>query len=246
MSGKQKAAWRVGTSGWSYEHWKGVFYPEELPRSRWFEYYTENFDTVEINYTFYSMPKEKTLEKWYHTSPEDFCFVLKMNRFVTHRKKLRDVTAESGKFFKLAAILKDKLGPILHQLPPSMKFENSFDLVGKYLGLLPGDMRHAFEFRDDSWVRDETFDILREHGAAWCVVSAPRLKRRLETTAPFAYVRFHGCTTWYSHDYSDDELDEWAREIRKWKRQGIDGFAYFNNDFEARAVRNAIYLRGKL
>ena len=242
----KKAEWRVGTSGWSYEHWQGLFYPEDIPKSRWFEYYTENFDTVEINYTFYSMPKEKTLRKWYDNTPEDFCFILKMNRFVTHRKKLDNVEKESRKFFDLARILDEKLGVILHQLPPSMKFEKSFHIIRKYAGLLPSDIRHAIEFRHDSWLREEVFDVLRENGIAYCIISAPELKHRIETTAPFSYIRFHGTSDWYSHDYSDKELNRWAQEIRKLIRKGICGYVYFNNDFEACAVRNAIYLRSKL
>jgi uncharacterized protein YecE (DUF72 family) len=169
-----------------------------------------------------------------------------MNRFVTHRKKLKDVAKESRRFFDLARILKGKLGPILHQLPPSMKFDNSFDLLQKYLGLLPKDMMHTVEFRHDSWIRDETFNLLREHSAAYCILSAPGLKTHIETTAAFAYVRFHGASGWYSHDYSDKELDHWAGEIGKLRRTGTNGYVYFNNDFEACAVRNGIYLRSKL
>ncbi len=247
MPAKVKGAeWRIGTSGWSYEHWKGIFYPEDLPKSRWFQFYTENFDTVEINYTFYSMPKQNTLEKWYDITPENFCFVLKMNKFITHRKKLKEVAKESKRFFDLARILKAKLGPILHQLPPSMKFDNSFDLVEKYLEILPHDMMHTIEFRHDSWIRDETFDLLKEHGAAYCILSAPELKTHIKKTAPFSYVRFHGASGWYSHDYSDEELSRWAREIGKLRKAGTKGYAYFNNDFEACAVRNAAYLRSKL
>ena len=243
---EKSTEWRIGTSGWSYDHWKGTFYPEDLPRSKWFQYYTEHFDSVEINYTFYSMPKEKTLTKWYDSAPDDFCFALKMNRFITHRKKLNNVEDACKRFFDLARILKEKLGVILHQLPPSMKPDNSFDLVEAYVNILPKDIRHAIEFRHDSWISDRVFNVLSEQDVAYCIVSAPGLRTHIKSTAPFSYIRFHGIDDWYSYDYSDKDINWWAQQISKLRKKGKAGYAYFNNDFEACAIRNASCLISKL
>ncbi len=233
--------WLIGTSGWSYDHWQGVFYPDDLKRKDWLSFYTQTFSTVEVNSTFYHMPLEKTMDSWRDSTPDDFVFTLKMNRLVTHRKKLKDVSPLLKQFFDRARRLEHKLGVVLHQVPPSMK--NDIPLLASFLKLLPKDIKHAVEFRNESWSDDETFALLRSEGVAYCIVSAPELKTHLQATAPFAYVRMHGEGGWYTTCYSDRQLKEWARNIVELAREGCDGFVYFNNDYAGYAVQNAITLR---
>jgi len=236
--------WAIGTSGWSYEHWRGAFYPEEMKSKDWFSFYAQTFSTVEINSTFYHMPKEKTMDAWRDNSPEGFIFALKMNRLVTHHKKLRGINFLLQQFLDKARRLQEKLGVILHQLPPSMG--KDIPLLSSYLKLLPGEMKHAVEFRDESWSDDETFDLLRSEGIAYCIVSSPDLKAHVKATAPFAYIRMHGAGGWYASCYSDMELRSWANDIVKLAKDGCDGYVYFNNDYAGYAVQNALTLRRQL
>lgn len=236
--------WLIGTSGWSYKHWQGIFYPEGLKSRDWFSFYAKSFTTVEVNSTFYHIPQEKTMDGWRDKSPEDFVFTLKMNRMVTHRKKLGGVEALLKLFFDRARRLGEKLGVILHQLPPSMK--KDIPLLASYLQLLPGEMKHAVEFRHESWSDDETFGLLRSKGVAYCVVSSPSLKAHVQATAPFAYIRMHGPSGWYASCYSDVELREWSKHIVRLAKEGCDGYIYFNNDYAGFAVQNALTLRKQL
>jgi uncharacterized protein YecE (DUF72 family) len=237
-------SWLIGTSGWSYNHWRGVFYPEDLRSKDWLRFYSRNFCTVEVNSTFYHMPQGKTLDRWREVSPENFVFTLKMNRLVTHRKKLRDVDALLERFLAEASRLGDKLGVILHQLPPSMK--KDIPLLASFLRLLPKKMKHAVEFRHESWSVGETFDLLSSEGIAYCVVSSPDLKAHVRATAPFAYIRMHGTGGWYASCYTDPELNDWANHIVKLAKERQDGYVYFNNDYAGYAVQNALALRENL
>jgi len=184
------------------------------------------------------------MDGWREKSPDGFIFTLKMNRFVTHRKKLDGVEILLNQFFDRARRLGEKLGVILHQLPPSMK--KDIPLLASYLQLLPGEMKHAVEFRHESWSDDETFHLLRSKGIAYCVVSSPSLKAHVRATAPFAYIRMHGPSGWYASCYSDEELREWSRHIVGLAKEGCDGYVYFNNDYAGFAVQNALTLRGNL
>ncbi len=236
--------WWIGTSGWSYEHWQGVFYPDGLKSKDWLSFYVQAFSTVEVNSTFYHMPKSKTMESWRDQTPDDFVFGLKMNRWITHRKKLQDVSFLLTQFLDTARRLEHKLGVILHQIPPSVK--KNIPLLASYLKLLPKEVKHAVEFRDESWSDDETFELLRSEGVAYCIISAPELKTHIRATAPFAYVRMHGKGGWYASCYSDDELKEWAREIARLASDRCEGYVYFNNDYAGYAVQNALTLREQL
>jgi uncharacterized protein YecE (DUF72 family) len=238
------AKWLIGTSGWSYDHWQGVFYPEDLKSRDWLSFYTRNFSTVEVNSTFYHMPRDKTMDGWRDNTPDGFTFTLKMNGWITHRKKLQGVSFLLKQFFDTARHLEHKLGVILHQLPPSMK--KDIPLLALYLKLLPKEMKHAVEFRHESWPDEETLDLLRSHGVAFCIVSAPDLKTHIRATASLAYVRMHGKGGWYASCYSDGDLKEWAQEIVKLAKAGCDGYVYFNNDYAGYAVRNAMTLRRQL
>ncbi|MDP2897566.1 MAG: DUF72 domain-containing protein [bacterium] len=236
--------WFIGTSGWSYEHWRGIFYPDDLKSKDWLSFYTQHFSTVEVNSTFYHMPNPATLDNWRKNTPDNFVFTLKMNRWVTHRKKLEDVGYPLNQFCGTARRLEHKLGCILHQIPPSMT--KDIPLLASYLTLLPKEVRHAIEFRHESWSDEETFDLLHSEGVAYCIISAPKLEAHIRATAPFAYIRMHGQGGWYASRYSDNDLKEWAGSIVKLARQGCYGYVYFNNDYGGYAVENALTLRKQL
>ena len=227
----------TGTSGWSYNHWKGLFYPEGLARTKWLRFYCEHFPVVEVNSSFYHLPRESTLEKWRDSTPEDFSFVLKAWRVITHYKKLKDIRDEVKVFFERASLLREKLAAVLFQLPPSL--HRDLPLLRSLLRLLPRDVRCAVEFRHESWSVAETFELLEKFGKAYCIINAPRHKTYMEVTAPFAYVRMHGRESWYSYAYTEAELAALAGEIGKMLDENTDVLVFFNNDFEARAVRNA-------
>jgi uncharacterized protein YecE (DUF72 family) len=233
--------WLIGTSGWSYKHWQGIFYPDDLKSRDWFSFYAKSFSTVEVNSTFYHMPRDTTLDNWREKSPDRFVFTLKMNRLITHRKKLDGVDDLLTVFSDKARRLEAKLGVILHQLPPSM--QKNIPLLSSYLDLLPADMKHAVEFRHESWSDDETFDVLAAREIAYCIISSPSLKTHIRATAPFAYIRMHGTGGWYASCYSEEELRDWSRQIVELAKNGCDGYVYFNNDYSGFAVQNAMTLR---
>jgi uncharacterized protein YecE (DUF72 family) len=167
----------LGTSGWYYDHWVSAFYPESFSKRKWLEYYAQDFDTVEVNSTFYHPAKEKTLQGWHERTPDNFVFALKGAGFITHRKKLQDVEEPLKNFYGQCRMLKGKMGPVLFQLPPSMhkdtgRLENFLRLLDKYY-------RYAVEFRHESWFCDEVYDLLRKYRVACCVVSAPGVAVRV-------------------------------------------------------------------
>ena len=226
--------YQLGTSGWSYSEWKGRFYPEGLSQKKWLPFYAEHFSTVEINMTFYRLPKPDTLMGWLDKTPSDFMFTLKANRQITHYKKLKDVKSDLRYFYILADSLQDRLGCILFQLPPSLTLD--LDLLKSFLSILSSSHKNVIEFRHESWFTERIYDLLREHKVTFCVVSSPKLPDTIIETAETSYFRFHGRIGWYKYNYSDDELKEWAEAIRKTEVQ--ECFIYFNNDYHAYAVRN--------
>lgn len=236
--------WRVGTSGWSYNHWRRVFYPEGLPTSRWFEHYARTFDTVEINATFYRMMPDRTFEAWREKAPEGFQYAVKMWQQITHRKRLNEVASEVADFLKRAALLGDRLGPILIQLPPGFRLD--VERLRRFLALLSREFDYAVEFRNQTWFTDEVYDLLREHGVGFCIfhhvtIGCPRV-----ITAPLVYLRFHGETDRYAGKYTTDHLARWADFARECLDKGHHVVAYFNNDYKGYAVENARQLRALL
>lgn len=229
---------RIGTSGYQYEHWRGIFYPWEIPRREWLRYYARHFDTVEINNTFYQLPKAETFDAWREQAPERFCYALKLSRYVTHIRRLKEPRHSLAKFLRRAARLGARLGPILVQLPP--RWGADPERLARFLEAAPRAHRWAIEFRDPDWLRDEVYGILARHGAALCVHDKIPDHPRPELT-DWTYLRFHGDD--YGGCYSDRELAAEARWIRGALARGLDVFAYFNNDAEGYAVRNAIDLR---
>lgn len=230
----------IGCSGFYYNDWAGKFYPEELNKKKWLEFYAENFDTVEINNSFYRMPKETTVQGWYDRTPENFLFTLKGSRYVTHVKRLKDVGESVAYFYHLADILAEKLGCILWQFPPSLKMDK--ERLVSFCKTLSPDYKNVIEFRHPSWFNEEAYDILRQYHTAYCIISAPAgLPEDTVTTADFAYIRFHGKTNWYDYNYSDEQLIHWKNEMENLNTPEV--FVYFNNDYNIRAVENARFLK---
>jgi uncharacterized protein YecE (DUF72 family) len=234
----------VGCSGWHYEHWRGLYYPEDLPKSKWLPFYAGQFTTVELNNSFYRLPSEKAFTSWRESTPDGFVFAVKMSRFITHIKRLRNLDSAVETFLSRAVLLRQKLGPLLYQLPPSMKRND--ELLQDFLSSLPPEYRHVIEFRHESWIDDGVFDMLRRHNVGLCVFDMPGLSCPLVATTDFAYVRFHGREGLYSSRYSDDELRRWAERIVGLGQNVRTTYIYFNNDAAAFAVKNAMTLKNLL
>ena len=234
---------RIGCSGWNYKHWRdGVFYPPRLPPRRWLDYYARHFDTVEVNSTFYRLPRETAVANWVLETPPDFLFTVKMSRYVTHVKRLRDLAPSLGRFYSRIEPLANspKLGPVLWQLPPT--FHRDDARLSEALGQLPPG-RHCFEFRHESWFVPDVMALLREHGVALVIGDRQEVHgfQTHELTADWTFVRFHAGTRGARGNYSDSELREWAERLRSWRTR--EAFIYFNNDWEGFAPRNALRLR---
>ena len=231
----------IGTSGFSYKHWKGKFYPEELPASQQLEYYAEHFNSVEINSTFYHLPKSETFKSWLKRTPENFSFTLKGNRYITRFLALKNTKDAIDNFFEPAAQLKSKLAMVLWQLPPSLRFdpERLENFINDLLqNKTAKKTRHAFEFRHASWFHEEIFFILKKNNCGFVIADSTRYPGDQKVTSDFVYLRFHGKPRLFVSNYSDESLKEWAAKARKWAR-GKDLFAYFNNDARGYAIPNA-------
>ncbi len=230
---------RVGCSGWYYWHWKGTVYPAELPSSRWFEQYRDVFNTVELNAPFYHWPKLETVRKWARAAPSGFEYTVKVNRLITHEKRLKGTKTLVREFSKIADILGDRMGCFLFQLPPSFHYTPARLRV--LVDQLESGQRNVVELRHRSWWNEEVFGTFRQAGLIFCTVSAPRLPDHLIETAETVYLRLHGAKQWYRYDYSEEELKVWARTIRESGASEV--WAYFNNDFQGCAFRNAQSLK---
>jgi uncharacterized protein YecE (DUF72 family) len=232
---------RIGTSGWHYKHWVGTFYPPRTPGSKMLAYYSENFDTVELNNSFYHLPKKSSLESWRDSTPTGFCFAVKGSRFLTHMKKLKDPEQGLNRFLDAIEVLEHKLGPILFQLPPN--WELDLERLANFISFLPSEHRYAFEFRNSSWSVPEIYDLLARHNIAYCIFHLAGIHSPIQVTADFTYVRLHGPGGKYQGSYSDAELGEWARRMRNWQRELKTIYIYFDNDQAGYAAQNALSLR---
>lgn len=234
---------RIGTSGWSYEHWRGLFYPEDLPQKRWFEHYCTFFDTVELNATFYRLFPEKTFAGWQEKAPNGFKYAVKLWRWITHRKHLREVRGEVSIFCRRVAALRDSLGPILVQLPPGLRW--SPELLLDFLKVLPQEFSWIFEIRRKEWLMQDCFDLLSRYGCSLAYSDYPGLDMTYEQVlGPAVYLRFHGSGRLYAGSYPDDQLQIWADRIAAWGKAGKRVWVYFNNDFGGHAIKNALTLKG--
>ncbi len=232
---------RIGTSGWHYDHWIGRFYPEDLPKDRWLQYYTGHFDTVEINNTFYHLPREQTMVNWHDRAPAGFVYAVKASRYITHVKKLNGPEESVQRFFELVELLKDRLGPILYQLPPSL--HKDLQRLDAFLKVLPKRNHAVFEFRHKSWYEQDTFDLLSRRGVALCVHDLGEAAPPRVVTGRLVYVRFHGTSGRYAGNYPDPMLQEWADWMKAQMKSVRAVYAYFNNDISGHAVNNARTLK---
>lgn len=232
---------RVGTSGWHYKHWCGTWYPQGTKASEQFAYYRERFDTVEINNSFYKLPTIETLDNWRKAAPRGFLFAVKASRYITHMRKLMEPEQGFNKFWTHVAVLKDKLGPILFQLPPAWKLNVA--RLEQFLAALPPKQRYAFEFRNPTWYDKEVYALLNAHDCAFCIYELAGHLSPPQVTSSFVYVRLHGPGAKYSGSYTDEQLKSWARKCRAYARRGKDVFAYFDNDEAGYAAFNAQRLR---
>ncbi len=236
----QQRGIRIGTSGWVYKEWAGNFYPKGWPKKDEFTFYARHFPTVEINATFYRLPTPKMVRGWHDRSPDGFIFAVKGSRYLTHLRRLRETGPGLKKYFRRLAPLGDRTGPILWQLPPNFhRQDENVRRLERFLRRLPRKYRHAVEFRHPSWMNEETFTLLRRHHVACVWLSSLRMPADYTLTTDFVFLRFHGLAGGAYHDYTDDELRPWARQLVRAARRGIPAFVYFNNDLNTRAPLNA-------
>ena len=240
----------IGTSGWNYRHWRGNFFPNDLPSKDWLRFYADRFDTVEINYTFYRLPSKESCKAWYQQTPENFRFVVKASRYITHIKRLRNARESWNGFLERVLILKEKLGPILLQFPSTFQAsEENLQRVDEFL-VYAGRARSrrlALEFRDRSCFEKEMLSVLRRHRAALVIPQSARYPEpEITATSDFAYFRFHGPEAMFASSYSEAALADWANKMNGFIRSRRDVYAYFNNDTGGHAPRDAQTLLSKL
>jgi uncharacterized protein YecE (DUF72 family) len=232
----------IGTSGWTYDHWKGCFYPQDLAKSHWFDFYAKRFNAVEINATFYRTFQDQTYLNWKSRAPQGFGYVLKAPKTITHRKLLNDVDADIQAFCRSAALLGDTFEMILLQVAPNLPHD--LGLLKHTLQAFSDPSRVAVEFRNACWFNQETESLLSSVGAVFCNVDSPRQKLTEILTSERAYIRLHGRKSWYSSNYTDEELTAIASLARKLIARGArQVYVFFNNDFGGYAPANALVLR---
>jgi uncharacterized protein YecE (DUF72 family) len=232
---------RIGCSGWQYRHWRALFYPKGLAQKNWFAFYAETFETVELNTSFYRLPKPETFDKWRDQAPPGFRYAVKAPRFITHMKKLKDCSEPVEEFLGRAKRLGETLGPILYQLPPRWGFNRA--RIEEFIALLPADLAHVFEFREKSWLAPEVLSLLDSRGVSFCAHDMIGGATERWAAGPIAYVRFHGGAGKYWGRYSDEALAGWTDWIVGEARGGRDVWCYFNNDIHGHAIEDALTLR---
>lgn len=231
----------IGTSGWSYKHWRGNFYPADLKVKDQFNYFQQHFKTVELNNPFYHLPPKQTFMNWRETVGDDFIYAVKASRYITHMKKLKDPVESLANFLENVAGLDDKLGVILFQLPPGWQL--NLERFGEFLEKLPSHYRYTFEFRNDTWYVPEVYELLKKYNCAFCIYELAGHMSPMEITADFVYIRLHGPGDKYQGSYDESALQYWADRCKDWSAKGRDVFVYFDNDQEGYAAFNAIRLR---
>ena len=242
--GSVSKAVHVGCSGWVYRHWRGLFYPEGLPQKRWFERYADEFDTVEINASFYRLPLESTFEGWREKAPPGFRYAVKANRFITHMKKLVGCDDEIDRFIALTRRLGGTLGPILYQLPPSL--HKDLARLEAFLKRLPGDLEHVVEFRHRSWYDEDVLALLDRYGAGFVTHDLKGLISPRWASGRTAYVRFHGTGGKYRGRYGAEQIADWADWLMEQRADGRSAWAYFNNDIGGDAIADARALKAAI
>jgi len=233
----------IGTSGYNYQHWKNIFYPKNLTPQKWLEFYTQHFNSVELNVTFYRLPQSTAFSSWYKRSPTSFRFVIKGSRFITHIKRLKECQKPLKLFFKRASNLKEKLVCILWQLPPSLKCD--LTRLEKFIKLLKGwpQYMYSFEFRNQTWFNGNTYQLFENNNINLCIANSPSFPCYEVITSNFLYLRFHGGKILYGSEYSSKELRKWGQKTRKWLKNSPTLFAFFNNDAYGFAIKDALTFR---
>jgi uncharacterized protein YecE (DUF72 family) len=231
----------VGTSGWHYRHWIGTFYPSSTRPKEQFDLYKKVFSTVEISNSFYRLPSPETFKTWREQSPRDFLFIVKASRYITHQKKLNEPKETIKRFFNNVKFLKEKLGPILFQLPPSWKV--NVERFRAFLASLPPRFQYVFEFRNSTWYTEEIFELLKEYNCAFCIYELAGHQSPTVITADFVYVRLHGPGEKYQGSYRRTQLMNWAKQCKRWQSGGLDVFVFFDNDQKGYAAFNAKTLK---
>jgi len=232
---------RIGCSGWIYRHWRGLFYPEKLAQRLWFDHYAATFDAVELNTSFYHLPKPESFAKWRDQAPPKFRYAVKAPRFITHMKKLKDCAEPVEEFLRRARNLGDRIGPILYQLPP--RWACNTERLEEFAALLPDDLAHVFEFREKSWLTEDVLALLDSRRASFCVHDMAGSTTGRWAAGPVAYVRFHGGVGKYWGRYPDEALLSWTDWIVAEAEAGRDVWCYFNNDIYGHAIEDALTLR---
>ena len=236
-----KPAIHIGTSGFSYKHWKGLFYPEDLKTIEWLLFYSERFKITEINASFYHLPLKKTVEGWEKKTPKDFMFCPKMSRYLTHMKKLNDPEESFEKFFDVFAPLKKKIGPVLIQLPPSLRF--NFEKAEHLYKLCKKQYHYynfAMEIRHETWMSEESIALMKQYNIAFVISqSGTKFPYAELVTADNVYVRFHGPAQLYASQYSDEQLLHFGTLFKQWNNEGRSIWAFFNNDVFGYAFQDA-------
>jgi uncharacterized protein YecE (DUF72 family) len=236
-----RAEVRIGCSGWQYAHWRRRFYPADLAQDRWLEFYTQRFDTVELNGSFYRLPERATFAGWAERLPEGFSMAVKASRYLTHVKRLREPREPLERLWSRALALGPRLGPMLYQLPP--RWHRDEGRLEAFLAALPRGRAQAIEFRDRTWYAPEVKAALDAAGVALCLHDMPGSATEPAPIGPLAYVRFHGAGRRYGGRYSSQLLSAWARRLAAWSAGGLPCHVYFNNDANGHAVRDAERLR---
>lgn len=232
---------RIGCSGWQYRHWRGDFYPADLPTDKWLAYYTRTFDTVELNNSFYRLPSADAFAAWRRRVPVRFCFAVKASRYLTHLRKLREPAEPLALLWSHASRLGPHLGPMLYQLPPHWR--RNTERLSAFLDAAPRDRLQAIEFRDRSWYDPAVYQLLRAHDVALCLHDMTGSASPIDPVGPFVYLRMHGSGARYGGRYPDDALRTWADRLRAWSADGRASWVYFNNDIGGHAPRDALRLR---
>lgn len=236
----------IGCSGFYYSDWKGTFYPDNIPKKQWLSYYASKFNALELNSSFYRIPKPEKIKSWYNETPSDFRMAVKGHRYMTQLKKLKvdeQVQQYLTNFFKAIEPLQEKMGPVLWQLPRSLNFNRQ--RLEAFCSILPKGYNHVIEFRHPSWFGEDTYEILKQYKAGFCMVVAPGdLPEVVKATSTAAYLRFHGNETWYKDPIPETVLDEWAKALQSLNTH--ENWIFFNNTDFAYGAKNAIYLQEKL
>jgi uncharacterized protein YecE (DUF72 family) len=232
---------RIGCSGWQYRHWRGDLYPRELPQDRWFEFYAERFDSVELNNSFHRLPEADVFAAWARRSPPGFLMAVKASRYLTHLRRLREPREALDRLWTRATRLGDRLGPMLYQLPP--RWKRDAERLAGFADEVPAGRLQAVELRDPDWYHPDTYAALQRGRLALCLHDMPGSESPRQRIGPFAYVRFHGDGQKYAGGYSGQALSAWADRLVAWASEGVACYAYFNNDIGGHAFRDAVRLR---